>query len=520
MLALLIIFFLLALAMGAFVNAISGLFVNFNPDAIIPSFGLMIVAMGVGISVYKLKVGLAPATVVGLVLFALLIFLGIEQPVTTYAWFTSPQTRQALDDDRDQSASGSDPGFSSPYGAVAAIAHFEASGQKAAAGDVRSAIVPTQRAWIFILLSYAFLASVLPVWLLLQPRDYINSFQLYFALATLMVGLLIAAVTQAPENHINAAMFRPHVPLEPLRPGETVAAVPQAPSWLPLLFVTVACGAVSGFHALVSSGTTVRQINRQTEALPIGYGAMLTEAVLAILVILACVAGLGASAWEPGGEYSSWKGIGGAGLAVQLSAVVQGGANFLRLVGIPLAWGTALLAVTIVAFAMTTLDTATRLLRFNVEEICRSIKLDFLANRYFASLVAVVAIAFFGLNPAGKTLWTLFGSTNQLLAGLTLLTVTVFLYKLRRPVIYTLVPMLLMLAVAAWAIAIQLHGFWNERNWSLVGVCVVVVIMSVWLVIEALLSFARGRGGLEFGDDGSEKPSQEELAAIGANELG
>jgi carbon starvation protein len=287
-----------------------------------------------------------------------------------------------------------------------------------------------------------------------------------------------------------------------------------------LLFVTVACGAVSGFHALVSSGTTVRQINRQTDALPIGYGAMLTEAVLAILVILACVAGLGASAWEPGGEYSSWKGIGGAGLAVQLSAVVQGGANFLRLVGIPLAWGTALLAVTIVAFAMTTLDTATRLLRFNVEEICRSIKLDFLANRYFASLVAVVAIAFFGLNPAGKTLWTLFGSTNQLLAGLTLLTVTVFLYKLRRPVIYTLVPMLLMLAVAAWAIAIQLHGFWNERNWSLVGVCVVVVIMSVWLVIEALLSFARGRGGLEFGDDESEKPSQEELAAVGANELG
>ena len=186
-----------------------------------------------------------------------------------------------------------------------------------------------------------------------------------------------------------------------------------------------------------------------------------------------------------------------------------------------------LLAVTIVAFAMTTLDTATRLLRFNVEEICRSLRLNFLANRYFGSLLAVAGIAFFGLVPAGKVLWTLFGTTNQLLASLTLLTISVFLFKLSRPIIYTIIPMILMLVVSVWAMSVQMLGFWNKlstvweaaglssddrllsllRFWtkefwdypenSLIWVCAIVMLMSFWLIVEALLSFTRGRGGLQ-----------------------
>jgi carbon starvation protein len=270
------------------------------------------------------------------------------------------------------------------------------------------------------------------------------------------------------------------------------------------LFVTIACGAVSGFHSLVSSGTTVRQLNRETDALPVGYGAMLTEGALAILVVMACVAGLGAGAWQPGGAYASWGSIKGAGLAVQLHAVVQGGACFLAQLGIPQAFGTALLAVTIVAFALTTLDTGTRLLRFNVEAICRSVRLEKAANRYVASAVAVGTIAFFGLVPAGKTLWTLFGTTNQLLAGLTLLAVSVFLYKLRKPVVYTFVPMILMLAMSVFALTLSIIGFWDNpklsvfNKWSLTGVAVVVLAMSLWLVVEGLVSFTRGRGGLKF----------------------
>lgn len=543
LLALLIIFFLMALAMGAFVNAISGLFVNYNPDAIIPSFGLILLAMCIGVAVYRLKAGLGPATAVGLLAFTGLIFWGVAQPVPVYEWFTSPKTRQALDAARDtppvldEQGEVKVPGFQAPYGAAQAVAHLNATGAAGAAEDIGLVSTPgsaawrCQKTWIVVLLVYAFFASVLPVWLLLQPRDYINSFQLYFALATLLVGLTIAAVSRAEQAQIDAPTFRPVVPLQPIAEGQSLEDVPHAPPWFPLLFVTIACGAVSGFHALVSSGTTVRQLNRETDAWPIGYGAMLTEGALAILVIMACVAGLGAKAWQGAGAYASWSGIKGGGLAVQLSAVVQGGAAFLGKLGIPPSYGKTLLAVTIVSFAMTTLDTATRLLRFNVEEICRSVRLNFLANRYFGSLVAVAGIAFFGLVPAGKILWTLFGTTNQLLASLTLLTISVFLFKLSRPVIYTVVPMIIMLVVSVWAMTVQMLGFWAKlsrvweaaglstgdrlvsllRFWSkgfwehpensLIWVCGIVMVMSLWLIVEALLSFARGRGGLDFEDE-------------------
>jgi len=539
MLALLIIFFLMALAMGAFVLAIAGLFVNYNPDAVIPSFGLMLVAMAVGMAVYKGKSPLGPATVVGLAAFAGLILWGVERPVLSYQWFTGPEVRQAVVEAQGTAPQGDDPGFAAPYGAAAAVEHFRPVGQGETADAILAAATRTQHAWIVLLLAYAFVASVLPVWLLLQPRDYINSFQLYFALATLLIGLTLAAAKGAPESRISAAAFRPNVPAmtaeqavakglsveeavrqgfvlqaspgvetalesalqnrdsleDALADGVVVRELPRAPAWFPLLFVTIACGAVSGFHSLVSSGTTVRQLNRETDALPIGYGAMLTEGALAVLVIMACVAGLGAGAWESTGEYASWGSIGGAGLAVQLSAVVRGGAAFLSHVGIPTSYGMALLAVTIVAFAMTTLDTATRLLRFNVEEICRSLKLEPLANRYFASLVAVAGIAFFAfiLSTGGKTLWLMFGTTNQLLAGLALLTISVFLYKLRRPVAYTLIPMFLMLGVSAYAMAGQLLDFWAARNWPMIAVSVVIQGIALWLIVEAVLSFRRGR---------------------------
>ncbi|MDY0165223.1 MAG: carbon starvation protein A [Thermoguttaceae bacterium] len=493
LLALLIIFFLMSLAMGAFVNAISSLFVNFNPDAIIPSFGLMVVAMAMGVAVYKLNVPLVPATVMGLAAFAALIFWGVEQPVATYQWFTTSETREALAAERDKPEVRNETGevtvaaFESPYGAAAAGARLTAVGNIAAADDVGRAVQVARYWWIGALLAYGFLASVLPVWLLLQPRDYINSFQLYFALATMVLGLLMAAATGAPESRIDAEAFRPNVS----------GALP----WFPFLFVTIACGAVSGFHSLVSSGTTVKQLNRQTDALPIGYGGMLTEAALAILVILACAAGLGAVHWQAGGVYSSWGGIQAGGLGTQLSAVVRGGANFLTQIGIPTKYGMALLAVTIVAFALTTLDSATRLLRFNVEEICRSIHAEPLANRYFASAVAVGGIAFFGLVPVGTVLWVLFGTTNQLLAGLTLLVVSVFLFKLRRPIVYTLVPMILMLVVSIWAMVLSMIGFWTRPEqpwrWALIGVTAIVLAMSLWLMVEAMLSFAKGRGGLD-----------------------
>lgn len=493
LLALLIIFFLMSLAMGAFCNTLADLFLNYNPDAIIPSFGLMVVAVCFGLAVYRFRAPLGATTVVALAVFAGLILWGVEQPVLTYEWFVSPETRAALEAaPADAAAAGGGPALELPRGAVAAKAYLSAVGNEAAVAELgslntpRTALWRANYAWIAALLAYAFCASVLPVWLLLQPRDYINSFQLYFALATMFVGLMIAWILGAPENRVEAAMIR--------------TDVPDAPPIVPFLFVTIACGAVSGFHSLVSSGTTVKQLDRESDALPIGYGAMLTEAALAVLVIVACVAGLSASEWSDGGAYASWKGISGGGLAVQLRAMFHGGAAFLAHLGIPERVGRTLLAVTVVAFALTTLDSATRLLRFNVEEIVRSLGLAALANRYFASLVAVAGIAFFAVVPAGKVLWLLFGTSNQLLAGLTLLTVSVFLYQLARPVIYTLVPMVLMLAVSMWAMVAKIPDFLGNtdmppwQRYALSGVTLVVLAMSLWLVVEGFLAFARGRG--------------------------
>lgn len=495
---LLIIFFLMSLAMGAFVNAISAFFVKFNPDAVIPSFGLMLIAMTIGIAVYRLKVGLGPATIVGLAAFAGLIVWGVEQPVPTYNWFASEQTQQLLDEAREAHPE-------IDRGSNKALAYLEQAGHDKAAEDMTYAAATAGRTWIWVLLGYGFIASVLPVWLLLQPRDYINSFQLYIALALMTVGLAVAAMNGLDFNVIDAA---------PIRHPE------GAPPMVPFLFVTIACGAVSGFHSLVSSGTTVRQLDRETDALPIGFGAMLTEGALAILVIMACVAGLGANAWQAGGEYASWGGIKGGGLGVQLSAVVQGGANFLSALGISQRLGQAFLAVTIVAFAMTTLDSATRLLRFNVEEIFRSLKMERLANRYFSSLIAVAGIAAFA-QPKGKALWTLFGTTNQLLAGLTLLTVSLFLYKLRRPMFFTLIPMAVMLTMTIWAMVHQLGVFRAKKEWGLFAVTIVVMAMTAWLIFEAILSFRRGRGGLHFNEgDGESTEDDDTSAAISSSHMG
>jgi len=484
-LALLLIFFMLALVLGAFCNTIADLFVNHNPDAIIPSVGLIVVAVVFGVAVYVFRAPLFWATLVALVIFGSLIFLGVKQPVPTHEWFCSSQTRAALAEAKAAPETAEHARLKPPYGAAEAVKCLTTLGKEAAAAEigslttVGSAVWKANYAWLGALLFYAFLASVLPVWLLLQPRDYINSFQLYFALAAMTLGLCIAGFVGSEANHIEAPCFR----------GD----VPDAPPVFPFLFVTVACGAVSGFHALVSSGTTVKQLNRESDALPIGYGAMLVEAALAVLVILACVAGLEARHWQPGGVYASWRGIGGAGLAVQLNAMFRGGANFLAHLGIPPEYGRTLLAVTVVSFALTTLDSAMRLMRFNIEEIARSLGLTWLANRFLAATIGVLAVAFFAVVPAGKALWTLFGASNQLLAGLTLLCISLFLFKLCRPTLYTLLPMLVMMCSSIWAMILSLGDFRRQGKWSLFVVTIIMLIMAGWIILEAVVSFRRGR---------------------------
>jgi len=219
---------------------------------------------------------------------------------------------------------------------------------------------------------------------------------------------------------------------------------------------------------------------------------MVTEGTLAVIVILACSAGIG--------DRAAWNLVyvpeGLNGLGPRLSAVITGGANFISSLGIPAGFAQQFLAVTIVAFAMTTLDSATRLLRYNVEEIGRAFRVAGLQNKFVATFVAVVAIGFFALwkldgKPAGILLWKLFGTTNQLLACLGLLVVTVYLRKMGRPTVYTLVPMLFMFVVTVYAILLQIKDFADKGTIAPLVVSVIILIMAVWLTIEGVLSIGR-----------------------------
>jgi carbon starvation protein len=494
---LLIIFFLLALAMGVFAIQMAILFNDLSPQAIAPTFSLILIAMTIGVMVYKLRWPLLPVTVVGVSLMFATTYLGLEVPIPLYRAFIGNSGAAGV------IATTESPDLPSVHGIRATRAratldyfHKQAKSQPRfapMADDVANARLQAQSTWVYILLTYAFLASILPVWLLLQPRDYINCFQLYFGLALLILGLLI----WRPEIHA------------PAFGALASASGDDAPGLMPFLFITIACGAVSGFHNLVSSGTTARQIRRESDAKIIGYGAMLTEGFLAVLVILACTAGLSPGEYQS--TYGHWQGLGDR----SLGAFLAGAAN---VIARPFLWMFApaqhamatafcknLMAVIVVSFAMTTLDSATRLLRYNIEELARLAKIKPLDNRYTSSLLAVLAIGYFALikidgRPAGLTLWQLFGTTNQLLAALGLLVVSVYLYRIGRPVVYTLVPMFVMVVSVSWTMTLKMSEFyqgWQVKgdltNLSLLIVGGGLAIMAIWMMIEGIGVFVRLR---------------------------
>lgn len=411
---LVIIFFLLALAMGVFAILIAGLFIAY-PKVVIPVFGLIVLAMLFGTALKRWGVPLGIASWVGVSLNLGLILVGIKFPIL----------------------------WSNAHG------------------------------WITVLLIYALLASVLPIWLLLTPRDYLNSYKLYLSLGAILVGLLMGADE-----------FKMVAP--------AVQSVAGAPSLFPFLFITIACGACSGFHSLVSSGTTVRQLKCRTDSQMMGYGAMLMEGALAVLVILACTAGVGADFWNE--NYQNWATINAKG--VPLRSFVEGAGAFIARTGLDLEFAKTFIAVVVIAFAMTTLDSATRLLRYNIEEIGTAYGTPSLRNKWTASIVAVVAIAFFAflkmpnesgeMVPAGLLLWQLFGTTNQLLGGLALLVVTAWLVQRKRPSGWTYWPMILMFTMTLWAMVIKLLVFWGKGQWGPLGVGTVIFALALLIIWEAV----------------------------------
>jgi carbon starvation protein len=411
-----IIFFAISLAMGVFAYVVALLFSTENyPESVVPSGTILALALTIGWLVRRRAQNL---WVLIAVAFVIVLGVVIVSPLITVRW-----------------------------------------------GSIGG--------WTVILLAYAWFASVLPVWSLLQPRDFLNSLLLYLGLGLTYIGFFV----------LRPEFASPVIDTHPV----------GAPPMYPFVFIVIACGAASGFHSLVASGTTAKQLDREPQARPIGYGAMIGESLLGLAAVLACTAGfISPTAWRH--HYADWASI--QGLGSSMSAFIEGATRFITAVGVPEQMARTLIAVVVVSFALTTLDSATRLLRYNLEEIGTTLHFRPLGNRYISSTAAVAAIAFFAFyriegRSAGLALWQLFGSTNQLLAGLALLTVSLYLLQRRRPSLPYLIPMVFMMVTTMVAMGIKLVSFAKSGNITLLAVGSAISLMAVWLVVEAILAVRR-----------------------------
>jgi len=326
--------------------------------------------------------------------------------------------------------------------------------------------------WIIVLMVYVYIASVLPVWKLLQPRDFINAQQLLIGLGILYLGLII----MAPE--VTAPMS-----------NQAVTDV----SWFPLLFITIACGAVSGFHGLVSSGTTSKQIDKETDARFVGYLGAVGEGALAIITVLA-VATFFSSSQAFTETYSSFAAAGANGL----NAFIHGAGKLATGVGIPAEAARTIIAVIVVSFAATTLDSSVRLMRYIIGELGEVYQMKPLTNIHVATSIAVLSSAALvlipegpkGLGSGGYVLWPLFGTSNQLLAGISFLLITIWLKKQGRPIIYTALPMAFLLFMTLWAMIRQVIFEWSglgstDANLLLFIFGATILGFTIWILITS-----------------------------------
>ena len=418
-----VIFLLLLMVNAVFAIIIAGLFVDF-PSSVIPAWFVIAVAITIGYLLYRRGVALLWPSIIGVTLLYASMLVGNNIPLSL------PESMFGL-------------------GAPAL--------------------------WVVLLFTYAAIASLLPVWLLLQPRDYINGLQLFIGL-----GIFFLAVLLNPPEVV-APMINSSVPED-------------VPSLIPLLFVTIACGACSGFHGLVSSGTTSKQVDNEKDVRFVGFLGTVGEGSLALAAIIACTAGFA--------TLGDWEGYYTAFASGGLPAFVQGGGQILANgLGLPVALGETLLAVMAILFAATTMDTGVRLQRYIVQEAGTIYNIPALTGKGLSTIVAVgccLALAFGaggGGGTGGLVIWPLFGTTNQLLAALTLLVLSVFLLKQSRPSRYTFVPFLFLLTMTLWALGIQLKGFYDNGQFFLAALDVVILVTAIWVALESFSAFQKARTG-------------------------
>jgi len=416
-----VIFLVLLMVNAVFGVVIAGLLIN-NPASVVPVWGAIVVALIIGQLIYKTKANLPLVSLVGVVVLYLLIWVGPSVPIS-------------LPD----SVVGLNPSAT----------------------------------WIILLFAYAAVASLLPVWMLLQPRDYINGLQLFVGLGLLYVAVLIANPT------VVAPAINPDVPA-------------GTPSMIPLLFVTIACGAISGFHGLVSSGTTSKQLNKESDARFVGYFGAVGEGSLALAAIIAASAGFATLAdWQA--LYHSF-GQGG------VNAFVNGGAAIIQSgIGINAEISATLLTVMAALFAGTTMDTGLRLQRYIFQEWGEIYNIESFKRPFPATILSVATclLLAFGAGGAsgsgGLLIWPLFGTTNQLLAGLTLLVIAVMLVRRRINSLYVVLPLTFLLIMTLFALLIQLNEFYQKGDWFLLILDLVVLVAAILVTLECVSALRRER---------------------------
>lgn len=324
--------------------------------------------------------------------------------------------------------------------------------------------------WFTVFMVYCAIASTLPIWLLLRPRDYLSIYVLFACLILGYVGLF------ALHPEVTAPAF--------ISFHDAV----QGPMW-PILCITIACGAISGFHCLCAGGTTSKQLDRESDAKPIGYGAMITESILAILCLLAVTAGL---YWRaPAGmeslEYGHLMSTVG-----WIRTFGTGYGHFLTALGIPLALGTMIGVLMIKQFVITSLDTCTRMTRYVWAESIGA-KIPILGNKWIATIVPIAVAYYLGFTGVYSYVWPMFGSANQLVAALALLTISVWLAGTKKPAIYTAIPCVFMLATTIAALIWQIPTNFSRGQPQLSVVGIILLVLAVVVVIEAIRTLVKIR---------------------------
>jgi len=405
------------LVLAVFANAIASLFTKYS-TAVLPVNIEIIIAMIIGYFIYKKKINAFIPSIIALIILYLFVWVGSNNPINL--------TNIGIHTDN------------------------------------------VKHTWIILLFIYSAIASLIPVWVLLQPRDYINSHQLIVGLSLIFLSIFI---------------------IQPDIIAPAIANTDNGPPMIPFLFVTIACGAISGFHGLVSSGTTSKQINKMEDARMIGYGATLGEGSLALAATIAAVAGISfintqadfCLPWAC--DFTNAK-IGALGV------FIGGSSGLLQQIGFSESLSTTLIVVLVVSFAATTLDSATRIQRYIISEFGNATKFSLFENKFIATLISIIPAYFIATdNQLRNELWQTFGASNQMLAALTLMILSIYFWKKGKNIIPLLIPMIIIMTITVSALIIKFN---QSATLLLKSINGILIILIIWMIIEgAIYCFKR-----------------------------